>query len=65
MNQSGCLTSLPTLTADEYSIIGEAHILVLAPFYQASIELSEEKRVSRSKVILMMKMLNHALERNA
>lgn len=62
------LDSIPTditpLTADEHSIIGEA-LLVLSPCHQATLELSEKKRVSGSKVISMKKMLNHALERNA
>ncbi|XP_029942702.1 zinc finger BED domain-containing protein 1-like, partial [Salarias fasciatus] len=57
-------TDLTPLTADEYTIIGET-LLVLAPFHQATVELSEERRVSGSKVIPMMKMLYHALERNA
>nr|XP_054594486.1 zinc finger BED domain-containing protein 4-like [Nothobranchius furzeri] len=53
-----------TLTADELNILREA-LLVLAPFHQATVELSEERRVSGSKVIPMMKMLNCALERNS
>ena len=57
-------TDITPLTADELNIIGEA-LLVLAPFHQATVELSEEKRVSGSKIIPMMKMLYHALERNA
>ncbi|XP_014907970.1 zinc finger BED domain-containing protein 1-like [Poecilia latipinna] len=55
---------LTPLTADEHSIIGET-LLVLAPFHQATVELSEERRVSGSKVIPMMKMLYLALESNA
>lgn len=57
-------TDLPPLTADEYTNIGEA-LLVLAPFHQATVELSEERRMSGSKVIPMMKVLYLALERNA
>ncbi|XP_040924228.2 E3 SUMO-protein ligase ZBED1-like isoform X1 [Betta splendens] len=57
-------TVLTPLTADEYTIIGET-LLVLAPFHQATVELSEERRVSGSKVIPMMKMLYFALERSA
>ena len=57
-------TDITPLTADEFTIIGET-LRVLAPFHQATVELSEEKRVSGSKVIPMMKMLYHALERNA
>ncbi|XP_014854594.1 PREDICTED: zinc finger BED domain-containing protein 1-like [Poecilia mexicana] len=55
---------LTPLTADEHNIIGET-LLVLAPFHQATVELSEERRVSGSKVIPMMKMLYLALESNA
>lgn len=58
-----CLVLTP-LTADEYTIIGET-LLVLVPFHQDTVELSEERRVSGSKVITMMKMLYLALERNA
>ncbi|KAL3976200.1 kinesin family member 14 [Sarotherodon galilaeus] len=62
------LASLPTdltpLTADECDIVREA-LLVVAPFHQATVELSEERRVSGSKVIPMMKMLYCALERNS
>nr|XP_054593165.1 zinc finger BED domain-containing protein 4-like [Nothobranchius furzeri] len=57
-------TDLTPLTADEFNILKEA-LLVLAPFHQATVELSEERRVSGSKVIPMMKMLNCALERNS
>lgn len=57
-------TDLTPLTADEYDIIREA-LLVLAQFHHATVELSEERRVSGSKVIPMMKMLYLALERNA
>lgn len=60
-----CLkTDLTPLAADEYPIIGET-LLVLAPFHEATVELSEERQVSGSKVIPIMKMLCLALERNA
>ncbi|XP_025759038.1 zinc finger BED domain-containing protein 4 [Oreochromis niloticus] len=55
---------LTPLTADECDIVRET-LLVVAPFHQATVELSEERRVSESKVILMMKMLYCALERNS
>ncbi|XP_061926446.1 E3 SUMO-protein ligase ZBED1-like [Entelurus aequoreus] len=62
------LASLKTdwtpLTADEFNIVGET-LIVLAPFHQATVELSEERRVSGSKVIPMMKMLYLALEHSA
>ncbi|KAM7405312.1 hypothetical protein PAMP_012584 [Pampus punctatissimus] len=37
-------------------------IKVLAPFYEATLELSEEKRVSGSKLLPILTMLHHALE---
>ncbi|XP_076842109.1 zinc finger BED domain-containing protein 4-like [Brachyhypopomus gauderio] len=57
-------SDIPQLTTDDYKIIEET-LRVLAPFNQATVELSEEKRVSGSKVIPMLKMLHHSLQRNA
>lgn len=57
-------TDITPLTADEFTILKEA-LLVLAPFHQATVELSEERRVSGSKVIPMMKMLYCSLERTS
>ena len=58
------LTSLKTdvtpPTALEYEAVQDA-LDVLAPFRQDTVELSGEKRVSASKVIPLMKMLNHAV----
>ena len=54
------LTDIPPLTAGEYMIVGEC-LSILSPFNDATVELSEEKRVSASKVIPLLKMLNHAL----
>lgn len=66
-NQCGDLlplkADLTPLTADEFTIEGEA-LLVLVPFFQATVQLSEERWVSKSEAIPMMKMLNHALEHN-
>ncbi|XP_022535823.2 zinc finger BED domain-containing protein 4-like [Astyanax mexicanus] len=56
-------SDLPPLTTDDYKIIEET-LCVLAPFNQVTVELSEEKRVSGSKVIPMLKMLHHSLQRN-
>ena len=39
----------------------DACIRVLAPFYQATVEMSAEKNISGSKVIPMTKMLTHNL----
>lgn len=55
---------LPVLTGEEHDIIAEV-LVVLAPFNSATVELSEEKRVSGSKVIPMMKMLHHAMQKCA
>lgn len=38
---------------------------VLAPFHQATVELLEQKRVSGSKVIPLLKMVHLALQRKA
>ncbi|CAM4272879.1 unnamed protein product [Leuciscus chuanchicus] len=58
------LTSLKTdvtpPTALEYEAVQDA-LDVLAPLRQDTVELSGEKRVSASKVIPLMKMLNHAV----
>ncbi|KAJ7991996.1 hypothetical protein DPEC_G00289630 [Dallia pectoralis] len=53
-------TDITPLTALEYETVQDA-LDVLAPFRQATVELSGEKRVSSSKVIPLMKMLNHAV----
>ncbi|XP_038124278.1 E3 SUMO-protein ligase ZBED1-like isoform X2 [Cyprinodon tularosa] len=57
-------SDIPQLTTNDYKIIEET-LRVLAPFNQATVELSEEKRVSGSKVIPMLKMLHLSLQRNA
>ena len=54
------LTDIPPLTPGEYIVVGEC-LSILSPFNDATVELSEEKRVSASKVIPLLKMLNHAL----
>ncbi|XP_077086696.1 uncharacterized protein LOC143738592 [Siphateles boraxobius] len=53
-------TDITPPTALEYEAVQDA-LHVLAPFRQATVELSGEKRVSASKVIPLMKMLNHAV----
>ncbi|KAM9726418.1 E3 SUMO-protein ligase ZBED1-like isoform 2-T2 [Menidia menidia] len=61
---AAALTTLKTdiipLTSQDYEIIEES-LPVLFPFFQATSELSEEKRVSISKVIPLMNMLHHAV----
>ncbi|XP_073671376.1 E3 SUMO-protein ligase ZBED1-like [Paramisgurnus dabryanus] len=44
----------------EYDTIKDA-LEILAPFHQATVELSAEKIVSASKVIPLLKMLNHTI----
>ncbi|KAM7405315.1 hypothetical protein PAMP_012587 [Pampus punctatissimus] len=54
-------SDLVPLSSENYIIMAEC-IKVLAPFYEATLELSEEKRVSGSKLIPILTMLHHALE---
>lgn len=46
--------------ADDYAAIDQC-LTVLRPFYQATVELSEERRVSGSKAIPTAKMLRHVI----
>ncbi|XP_078023476.1 E3 SUMO-protein ligase ZBED1-like [Epinephelus lanceolatus] len=54
-------TDITPLSSEEYGIIAGC-LRVLAPFNDATVELSEEKRVSGSKVIPLLSMLDHSLE---
>ncbi|KAI7800885.1 putative zinc finger BED domain-containing protein 1-like, partial [Triplophysa rosa] len=54
-------TDTSPLYPQEYEVIEEV-LRVLSPFQQATVELSEEKRVSGSKVIQLMKMIHHSLQ---
>ncbi|CAM4569352.1 unnamed protein product [Leuciscus chuanchicus] len=49
------------LVNEDYEAIQQI-LCVLAPFHQATVELSEEKRVSGSKVIPLLKMIHHSLQ---
>lgn len=49
-------TEVQPLSSVEYETVSSC-LKVLGPFYQATVGLSEEKRVSRSKIIPMTKML--------
>lgn len=49
------------LTANEYNHTREC-ITVLSSFNDAASELSEEKRVSGSKVIPLLKMIDHSVQ---
>ena len=53
-------TDLSPITAEDYETIRQC-LAVLKPFNQATVELSEEKRVSGSKVIPLIKMLKHTV----
>ncbi|XP_073670667.1 E3 SUMO-protein ligase ZBED1-like [Paramisgurnus dabryanus] len=53
-------TDTSPLTSEEYFYIGEC-LGVLSPFYEATVELCEEKQVSASKIIPLLKMVDHAL----
>ncbi|KAJ0002708.1 hypothetical protein NQD34_007857 [Periophthalmus magnuspinnatus] len=53
-------TDVAPLTASDYDITKEA-LVILGPFYEATVELSSEKKVSSSKVIPLMAMVHHAV----
>ncbi|KAL3977095.1 protein phosphatase 1L [Sarotherodon galilaeus] len=53
-------TDIPPVSSEEFGIISEC-VVVLAPFNDATTELSQEKRVSGSKVIPLLTMLDHCL----
>ncbi|XP_029689209.1 zinc finger BED domain-containing protein 4-like [Takifugu rubripes] len=53
-------TDLVPFTADDYAAINHC-LNVLRPFYQATVELSEKRRVSGSKAIPLAKMLRHVI----
>lgn len=53
-------TDIVPFTADDYAAINQC-LTVLRPFYQATVELSEERRVSGSKAIPVAKMLRHVI----
>lgn len=52
-------TDVHPLSSEDYDII-EACLKVLYPFYMATIEMSQEKRVSGSMVIPLIKMLTYS-----
>ena len=54
-------TDIIPLSCQENDVIQETS-KVLAPFHQATVELSEEKRVSGTKIIPMFKMLHHTVQ---
>ena len=58
---AGLNTAIAPLSSQHLNIISDS-LKVPAPFNDATIEVSEGKRVSGSKVIPMLAMLHHALE---
>ncbi|KAJ8264575.1 hypothetical protein GJAV_G00150870 [Gymnothorax javanicus] len=58
---AGLRTDIVPLSSEHYAIIADC-LKVLSPFSDATVELSEEKKVSGSKVIPLLTMLHHALE---
>ncbi|XP_076866846.1 E3 SUMO-protein ligase ZBED1-like isoform X1 [Brachyhypopomus gauderio] len=54
-------TDIPALTSDDYNNIC-ACLSILSPFHEATIELSEEKKVSGSKVVPSLKMVEKMLQ---
>lgn len=58
---SGLVSDIPVLTSEEYTNITGC-LSILSPFHEATVELSEEKRVSGSKVIPLLKMIEKMLQ---
>lgn len=58
---AGLHTDIAPLTAQQFRLVAEC-LQVLSPFNDATVELSEEKRVSGSKVIPLLSMLHSTLE---
>ena len=51
-------TDIPALSTTDLQTVSEC-LEILGPFNHATVELSEEKRVSSSKVIPILRMLQH------
>ncbi len=51
---AGLRTDIVPLSSENYEIMAEC-LKVLSPFHEATVELSEEKRVSGSKVIPLLR----------
>ncbi|KAK9525412.1 hypothetical protein VZT92_016124 [Zoarces viviparus] len=58
---AGLQHDIPFLTAEEFNIVGGC-LSLLSPFYDATVELSAEENVSASKVVPLVKMLEHTLQ---
>ncbi|XP_076853561.1 E3 SUMO-protein ligase ZBED1-like [Brachyhypopomus gauderio] len=61
---AGLQTDIAALTSDDYNNIC-ACLSILSPFHEATIELSEEKKVSGSKVVPLLKMVEKMLQEEA
>ncbi|XP_076869612.1 E3 SUMO-protein ligase ZBED1-like [Brachyhypopomus gauderio] len=61
---AGLQTDIAVLTSDDYNNIC-ACLSILSPFHEATIELSEEKKVSGSKVVPLLKMVEKMLQEEA
>ncbi|XP_069009758.1 E3 SUMO-protein ligase ZBED1-like [Embiotoca jacksoni] len=57
---AGLQHDIPFLTSEEFNIVGGS-LSLLSPFYDATVELSAEENVSASKVVPLVKMLDHTL----
>ncbi|KAG7525034.1 zinc finger BED domain-containing protein 4-like isoform X2 [Solea senegalensis] len=58
---AGLKTDITALTSEDFSIVCEC-LAVLSPFFEATIELSEEKKVSGSKVVPLLKMIEKTIQ---
>ncbi|XP_077403864.1 zinc finger BED domain-containing protein 4-like [Vanacampus margaritifer] len=58
---AGLNTDITPLTSHQLRLISES-LQVLSPFNDATVELSEERKASGSKVIPLLAMLHHTLE---
>ena len=57
------LGGIPVLTSEEYNVT--MCLSILSPFHEATVELSEEKTVSGSKVIPLLKIIEKMLQEEA
>jgi len=54
-------TDIAPLLAEDYEAIQQI-LCILSPLHLATVELSEERRVSGSKVIPLLKIIHHSLQ---
>ena len=58
---AGLQTDIPALTSDDYNKICGC-LSILSPFHEATMVLSDEKKVSGSKVLSLLKMVEKMLQ---